>query len=104
MKLESDIFGLPKNIREAAEFREALQLSDTRRVLLGCVVRHLNGRSDAPRWMRLVIKTNLMREVIHLAPQEFHFRRFPGSHRALSELSGWSIKRKIRLRAGRVVC
>ena len=104
IKLEGDLFDQPKNIRKAAEFREDSQLSDTRRLLLGCVVRHLNGRSSAPRWMQLVIKTNLMREVIRLAPQEFHFRRFPGSRRALSELSGWSIKRKIRLRAGRVVC
>jgi len=100
MKLEGDLFELPKNIREAAEFREDLKLSDTRRLLLGCVVRHLSGRSKAPRWMQLVIKTNLMREVVRFAPQEFHFRRFPGSYRALSELSGW----KIKLRVPSVVC
>ena len=100
IKLEGDLFDLPKNIRKASEFRQDFELSDTRRLLLGCVVCHLSGRSNAPRWMRLVVRTNLMREVIRLAPQEFHFRRFPGSHRALSELSDW----KIKLRVPSVVC
>ncbi len=104
MKLQGDLLELPKNIREASQFRENFRLFDDRWLLLNCIVRHLAGRSDDPRWMRLVIKTNLMREVIRMMPETFHFRRFPGSLRALSELKDWSIKRKIRLRVGSFVC
>jgi mRNA-degrading endonuclease HigB of HigAB toxin-antitoxin module len=93
LNVSGDLFDLPANVRDVAQFRDDFHLSDKRQLLLHRAVHHLAGQINGPRWMRLVVKTNLMREVIKTIPHEFHFRRFPNSLRGFSELEEWSVSR-----------
>ncbi len=52
----------------------------------------------------MVAKTNVMREIVRLLPKAFHFRRFPGSQRALLELKGWRIGKKVTVRQNSSAC
>ena len=100
----AEFFDLPKTVRAAAQFRDDFFPADNRRRLLGCVVNHLSGSGTGPQWMRLVAKTNVMREVVRLLPKAFHFRRFPGPQRALLELKGWRIGSEVTLRRHSASC
>ncbi len=104
LNVSDDLFDVPANVRNATQFQKEFLLQNKRHLLLRCVIRHLSGNSAAPRWMRLVVKTNLMREVVRLLPGYFHFRRFPGSWRAFSELKGWRLDRINALHEHRLIC
>ena len=97
INLTGDLFDLSPVVRDAAQFRTDFLSPSKRHLLLKCVIRHLSGKITGPRWMRLVVKTNVMRELLRLLPDEFHFRCFRGSLRALSGLKGWNLKRENRL-------
>jgi len=90
----AELFDLPKTVRAAAQFRDDYFPGEDRRQLLRCVVHHLAGSGVGPRWMQLVAKTNVMREIVRLMPGAFHFRRFPDPQRAFLELNRWGIATK----------
>ena len=90
MKLEDTLFDLPKNIREAVEFREMLLFSDHRKLLLQKVICHLSGWTQGTPLLPSIVKVNVMREIVRLIPAAFHFRLFPGSARAMKELTDWN--------------
>ena len=92
IKLEGDLFELPKHIQEAAEFQESLLLTDHRKLLLQNVICHLSGWTQGTLWLSAIIKVNVMREIVRLIPSVFHFRRFPGSSKAMKELNRWNAR------------
>ncbi len=79
MNLGADLFELPKNIREAAEFRDETKLAPQfRRLLVAEVLlRHIYAL-DKDAGALEVAKTNVWKEAVKLTPGDYNFRRLPG--------------------------
>jgi hypothetical protein len=79
MNVSGDLFDLPSNVREAAEFRvDALFLATQRRLLVAAVLlRHIYA-VDKDGGALEVAKTNVWKEAVKLTPADYNFRRLPG--------------------------
>ena len=79
MHVSGDLFELPKNVREAAEFRrDSLLNPEQRRLLLAAVLlRHIFA-IDKDAGALEVAKTNVWKEAVKLTPQNYNYRQLKG--------------------------
>ncbi len=79
MNLGGELFDLPKNIREAAEFQQETKLAPKYRRLLVAqiLLRHIYAL-DKDGGALEVAKTNVWKEAVKLTPGDYNFRRLPG--------------------------
>src|SRR5439155_10135787 len=73
-KMGSDLFELPPNVQQAAEFRRK-HLFDAKRVLVARILlRHIFAIDKDPGALE-VAKTNIWKEAVKLTPVDYNFRQ-----------------------------